>query len=148
MGYDVLLEKPIAPNLSPLDTVKSIKHQGGFVYIPHPFETVRSGLSERALNEIIDYIDIIEVYNGRAVVQNRGPQAVAWAKLHHKLRAASSDAHGVKGIGTAYTTIESIPQKATFLEILGKGCLISSRPPLVSLFSPKANRLRKKFRST
>ncbi len=82
----LFLQKPIAPNLSPLETVQSIKDQGGFVYIPHPFETVRSGLSERTLDQIVDYIDIIEVYNGRAVVQNRGPQAVAWAKVHQKLQ--------------------------------------------------------------
>lgn len=149
-GGDIIglfLQSPISPNLAPVETVKIIKQQGGFVYIPHPFEMVRSGLTEHTLDEIIEYVDIIEVYNGRAIFQNRGPQAVAWAKLHQKLRAASSDAHGLKGVGSAYTTTEHLPKKENFLEVLGKGHLISSRPPFVSLFSPKANRLRKRFRN-
>lgn len=143
----LFLKRPIQPNLPPLTTVQAIKEQGGIVYIPHPFEIVRRGLSAMTLEAIAEYIDVVEVYNGRAVFQNRGPQAVAWAKLHHKLPAASSDVHGYKGVGSAYTMLEDLPTTANCMKLLARGRLMTTRPPLLSLFAPKLNRLHKKLRS-
>src|SRR5664279_1477964 len=54
------LAHTVPAGLSPLETVAEIKSQGGLVYIPHPFETVRSGMSEKALQTIIDSVDILE----------------------------------------------------------------------------------------
>lgn len=141
----LFLSENIAPQLTPLATVQAIKAQGGVVYIPHPFETVRQGLSEATLDEIAEFVDVIEVHNGRAVFQNRGPRAAAWAKLHAKLWAASSDAHGVKGVGSTYTILEAIPTKHTILELLDKARPVAGRPPLISLLYPKLNRFRKRM---
>lgn len=142
----LFLHKPVQPNLSPLKTVQAIKGQGGIVYIPHPFETVRRGLSRQTLEEIAEYIDIVEVYNGRAVFQNRGPEAVAWARLYQLLPAASSDAHGIKGIGSAYTLVNTVPTRDSFMRLFRTGRLITTRPPLFSLLSPKFNRVRNRLR--
>src|SRR4051812_4619386 len=38
------LKEAVKAGLSPLETVKQIREQGGLVYVPHPFETVRKGL--------------------------------------------------------------------------------------------------------
>jgi predicted metal-dependent phosphoesterase TrpH len=105
--------KLIRPNQSALATAKAIHEQGGLVYVPHPFETVRSGLDETALNIIVNEVDIVEVHNGRALFQNRGPKAATWARLHGKAMAASSDAHGKKGLGTTYTLLSDAPSAAT-----------------------------------
>lgn len=137
------LTKAIPPNRSPLSTVQAIKAQGGIVYIPHPFETIRHGIAKSTLEEIIDHVDIIEAHNGRAFFQNKGPEAAAWATLHHRVRASSSDAHGVKGIGTAYTEIEEIPTKETLMKLMDKARLVTNRPPLRSLLYPKFHRLSK-----
>lgn len=67
----LFLKELVPAKLSPLETVQAIKKQGGLVYIPHPFETVRKGLQAKSLAAITDYIDIMEVYNGRAMLQNR-----------------------------------------------------------------------------
>ncbi len=141
----LFLTKPVIPGQTPLETVKSIKNQGGIVYIPHPFETVRSGLSEEALIAIADFIDVVEIHNGRAVFQNRGPKAATWARLNHKVAAASSDAHGIKGLGTTYTQISTIPTAKTLVKMLKKGRFTTNRPPLRTLLYPKINRLNKKF---
>jgi predicted metal-dependent phosphoesterase TrpH len=140
----LFLTKLIQPGLTPLETVEAIKSQNGLVYVPHPFETVRHGLSAQTLNEIADSVDIIEVHNGRAIFQNRGPQAAAWAKLHHRIRAASSDAHGRKGLGHAYTETQVSLNRNNFMDAVGRGRLITARPPLSTLLYPKLNRLRKK----
>ena len=142
----LFLKQKVEPGLSALQTVQAIKSQGGLVYIPHPFETVRKGITQSVIDSISDEIDIVEVYNGRAVFQNKGPQALTWARLHNKIGAASSDAHGLKGVGTTYSSVESVPAKESFLEVLKTARLTTKRPPLLSLFYPKYNRFRDKIK--
>lgn len=141
----LFLKDTIKPNQTAIQAAKEIKKQGGLVYIPHPFETVRKGLPEDILNSIIDLIDIVEVYNGRAVIQNKGPQASVWARVNQKVTAASSDAHGLKGVGTAYSVISKAPTASNLVQQLNLGHLNTKRPPLKTLLYPKAHRLKNRF---
>jgi hypothetical protein len=141
----LFLTQKINPGLNAKDTATAIKAQGGLVYIPHPFETVRKGISKVTLDSIANEVDIIEVHNGRAVFQNKGPQAITWARLHNVIGAASSDAHGFKGLGTTYTSIAKMPSRKTLITLLQKARLTTKRPPLLSLLYPKINRLRGKI---
>lgn len=141
------LTSRINPGMSAKDTVQAIKNQGGIVYIPHPFETIRSGIPQPVLDEIADSVDIVEGCNGRAMAQNFGPQATVWARQNNKAVAASSDAHGVKGLGHTYTELHSLPNKDTLVELLSTARLRHSRPPLYTLLYPKLNRLKNIFRS-
>lgn len=143
----LFLTETIKPNQRAETTAKQIKKQGGLVYIPHPFETVRKGLPQQLLDSIVDLIDIVEVYNGRALVQNKGPQASVWARVNNKVTAASSDAHGLKGVGTAYSVINKPPTAQNLISQLYLGHLNMQRPPLKTLLYPKANRLKQKFTS-
>lgn len=140
------LTKRIAPGLSPHETVKQIKDQGGLVYIPHPFETVRKGITPQALEEIADHIDLVEVCNGRAFLQNRGNQAVVWARMNSVTGAASSDAHGVKGLGRTYNDLSEMPTKETLQSLVEHGVLRTAHPSVRSLLYPKYHRLRKRVR--
>lgn len=142
----LFLEKPVLAGLTPLSTAQAIKEQGGLVYIPHPFETVRSGLTSAALDDIAELVDIVEVHNGRAWLQNRGPRAAAWAKLHRKLRAASSDAHGPRGLGSGITVVAEIPTRDNLMKLLGKAQLLTKPPHWRSLFYPKLHRLSRKLK--
>ena len=140
------LIEPIKPGLSPQETIKQIKAQGGLVYIPHPFETVRKGIHPQTLEEIHEHVDIIEVCNGRALMQNRGSQAVVWAKLNHVVGAASSDAHGSRGLGKTYSSVKNLPTQTTLVQELKGSALITDRPGVRALLYPKYHRLRKKVR--
>lgn len=137
------LKSRVEPGQTALATVKAIKKQGGLVYIPHPFETFRKGIQKDKLHEIADYVDIIEGCNGRAFAQNFGPQATAWARKHGKAVAASSDAHGSKGIGHTYTFTKQKPKKENLVDIIHESRLVHRRPPLQTLLYPKFNRFRK-----
>lgn len=139
------LTKRIKPGLSPLETVKRIKEQGGLVYVPHPFESVRKGLHPAALEELIDYVDIVEICNGRAFLQNRSSQTVIWAKLNHIIGAASSDAHGVRGLGKNYTRVKKLPAADDLVEVIAAGIPVTERPGVRSLLYPKYHRIRKKI---
>lgn len=140
------LSKNIPAGLNPYETVKLIKDQGGIVYIPHPFETVRHGLHPAALEKIQDMIDIIEVYNGRVFFQDRSEQAAVWAKLNQIIGAASSDAHGVKGLGSTYTQVPDAITQGNLLSLLSSGTPFARRPTMRSLMYPKYHRLRKKLK--
>jgi predicted metal-dependent phosphoesterase TrpH len=142
------LKQAIPAGLSALATVQAITKQGGLVYIPHPFETVRKGMTKEVLDTLADFVDIVEVHNGRAVFQNKGAEAAAWARLHNKVGAASSDAHGSKGIGSSFTTVSENPTQLNLVKNLVSAQLSTTRPPLVSLLYPKLNRLRGKLRKT
>lgn len=140
------LTEVVPPGLSAAETIKLIKNQGGIVYIPHPFETVRKGIHPAKLDELIDYIDIIEVCNGRAFLQNRSSQAVVWARLNHATPAASSDAHGVKGLGKTFTDLADMPTKDTLLSLLDAATLRTAKPHMRALLYPKYHRIRRKFK--
>ncbi len=133
----------VSPGLTPKETADEIKKQGGLVYIPHPFETVRSGITASSLDDIKGYVDIIEVHNGRAVFQNFSSKAIDWATKNGVAMAASSDAHGLKGIGATYSVLGGVPDVTNLVELLKNAKLVNSRPPLRTLLYPKANKLRK-----
>lgn len=138
------LTELVPPGLSPNETIERIKAQGGVVYIPHPFETVRKGIHPSVLEEIADSVDIVEVCNGRAFFQNRSEQAVVWTRLNNKASAASSDAHGHGGLGTTYTSLTEKPSITSLVELVQSGVRITERPSVRALLYPKLNRLRKK----
>lgn len=140
------LKELIKPGLSPLETVKQIRDQGGLVYIPHPFETIRKGLHPGVLEELIDYLDIIEICNGRAFLQNRSAQTVIWAKLNHITGAASSDAHGIRGLGKTFTQVHDLPTQADLVRILSRGIPVTDRPGLRSLLYPKYHKLMRRWK--
>lgn len=140
------LSTVIQPGLSPEETIRQIKAQNGLVYIPHPFETVRKGLHPQILDQLSDHIDIIEVCNGRAFLQNRGAQAVVWARLNKVARAASSDAHGLRGLGKTYTGFSQLPTQLTLVQDLISATPMTNRPSLRALLYPKYHRLRKKVK--
>lgn len=142
----LFLSQTIPGGLSLTEAIQRIRAQGGLVYLPHPFETVRKGVSKANLEKLVDQIDIVEVYNGRAVAQNKGPEATVWARLHQKPAAASSDAHGLKGTGTAYTLMAEIPSAQTLISLVERGHLSMERPPIHSLLYPKWHRLRSRLK--
>ncbi len=141
----LFLTEKVPENLSAKLTARKIKSQGGLVYIPHPFETVRSGVSQNTLLEILEYIDIIEIHNGRAVFQNKSLQALKFANKYNLARSASSDAHGKRGLVHTYTEVEQQPTLRNIVNQLQKPHLVFKKPPLSTLFYPKANRLKKRL---
>ncbi len=141
------LKEPVAPGMTPEKTIQAIREQDAIVYIPHPFETIRKGIHPATLELIQDEVDIMEVCNGRAFLQNRSQQALLWAKLNKVSCAASSDAHGVIGLGRTYTDLSEIPTRDTIISLLKNGTLQTKRPRVRGLLYPKYHKMRKKLTS-
>jgi len=140
------LTQTIPPMRSAAEAIRAIKKQGGLVYIPHPFETVRKGITPKILQRIAGDVDIIEVHNGRAIFQNFAKESLAWAKAHSVPGAASSDAHGIAGWGRTCSIIEEIPTRETLAGSLGFATLNRGFVGARGILYPKINRLRKRFR--
>jgi predicted metal-dependent phosphoesterase TrpH len=140
------LKQGIPADLSVEEAVKAVHDQDGLVYIPHPFETVRKGLSREVLEGIAEDVDIIEVHNGRALFQNRGALAKEWSARHDTPSASSSDAHGQHGWGKAYSLIADKPTVKTLPSLLKDADYIIGTVGMLGVLYPKFNRLRKKVR--
>jgi predicted metal-dependent phosphoesterase TrpH len=141
----LFLTEPIIAGKSVKEAARQVKKQGGLVYIPHPFEKVRRGLDSTSLESIIDLVDIVEVINGRALNQTHGPKAATWAITNKKASAASSDAHGLLGVGKTYSVVFEKPTKENLKSLLKQTNNVYKRPPVRTFFYPKINRLRKKI---
>ncbi|CAN5650636.1 PHP domain-containing protein [soil metagenome] len=141
----LFLQKPVLGGLGLKETIRIIKDQSGIVYIPHPFETIRKGLHPAELESVDGMIDIIEVCNGRAFFQNRSQQAVVWAKLNHVPGAASSDAHGIRGLGKTYTGLKKMPTRDSITELIKQPNLITEKPSMRSMMYPKYYTLKKRL---
>ncbi len=82
-----------------------IRAQGGIAVMAHPFERTRD--PERLLS-VIDELDGIEVWNGRA--NRKNPEANAMALALSRERGlpafAGSDAHIAREVGNGFVTVE------------------------------------------
>lgn len=138
------LTKRIEAGLSARETAEAIKAMRGLVYVPHPFETVRHGISKDTLDGIAELVDIVEVHNGRAIFQNRGKLAQKWAEENDKAMAASSDAHGWGGWGKTFSVVDEMPRQSTLVSLLKSASLERGTVGLRGALYPKTNRLRRR----
>ncbi len=141
----LFLHKKIPAGMSARDTAKAIHDQGGLVYIPHPFETLRKGMQLPVLEKIVKEIDIFEVFNGRGRWRGKAKEADVFAKKHNLIGAASSDAHGARGIGRTFSIIEKLPTKLTLKSLLQKGRVEKTYASLWTYLYPIMNIIKKKI---
>jgi predicted metal-dependent phosphoesterase TrpH len=126
----LFLKQCIPPGLTPEETVKEIRAQGGLVYIPHPYDKTRfrSVLDPESIDCIKSSIHIMECHNGRnsdcycTKVQN------AMCEKWGFLKAVGSDAHTFLEMGRNYLLMSSFSSPEEFLECLKEAkCIINRR---------------------
>jgi predicted metal-dependent phosphoesterase TrpH len=124
----LFLQETIRKGLTPEDTVRAIREQGGLVLVPHPFDRARrSPLREEALLRILNDVDVIEVFNARNVYAADNERALRFAEEHNKLKSAATDSHTPWEIGLAYTEMPAFETAAGFLVALGTGKVVGNR---------------------
>lgn len=142
----MFLKETIPGGLTPQETIKRIRAQGGLVNIPHPFETMRgSALKDWVINEIAGEIDLIEVLNSRSPFTANSEKARAFAEKHGIPGSAGSDAHTIYEIGNAYVEMPEFKDKDDFLKSLARGKIYGRKSSVfVHLFSTWA-RVKSQF---
>lgn len=126
----LFLKQALKPGLSALDTANRIKDQGGLVYVEHPYDMYRRHLSEEAIDEIADLIDIVEVFNSRSDTK-ANQRAQDLCDTLGVAAGAGSDSHTLRTIGSAYVEMEDFSNAADFLSKLRRAKIVSGRNRLL-----------------
>ena len=102
----LFLQETIPRGLSPVETAKRIKDQGGLVSLPHPFDRFRSEvITESGIEDVLPYADIVEVFNSRNSLDADNRAAHDFARRHNLLTSGVSDAHTTIELGRTYVTM-------------------------------------------
>lgn len=136
----LFLNEEVPTGLSPAETIRCIRDQDGLVYVPHPMDRMRgSALSLDALLDVVDDVDVIEVFNARVTVAADNRLADEFALSRGLLRGAGSDAHHPAEVGRAYVEMLPFATPQDFLYAI-RSALIRGRiaSPLVHLGSTYA----------
>jgi len=116
----LFLRERIPFGTSPADAARTIRAQGGIVYVPHPFDAMRRNLAEPALAALVatGLVDAIEVMNAKTSLQSLNRRAVDYAASHDLAAGAGSDAHVPHAVGAAYVEMPDFDGAQDFLEKL------------------------------
>lgn len=106
----LFLTHEIPGGLGVLDTISLIREQGGLVYLPHPFDSMRRATMAPAWVETVAAAaDVVEVANGRALTWEANRRALQLASRHATRLGAGSDAHYLGEVGRTYLELRSPP---------------------------------------
>jgi predicted metal-dependent phosphoesterase TrpH len=114
----LFLEEKIPKGLTMAETIREIRAQGGLVYVPHPFDRFHSVPDYEHLLEIVEEIDLLEVFNPRVALTSFNEEAVRFARKYRIVPAAGSDSHVAQGLGSVRQRIHDFDGPAEFLEAM------------------------------
>jgi predicted metal-dependent phosphoesterase TrpH len=132
----LFLTEEIPGGLSAEETISRIKHQGGLVGLPHPYDSMRFGLDEQAREALISQVDFVEALNSRIVFGVHNKHAEEFARRHDLPMSAASDAHSPREVGRSYVEMRPFDGPEEFLKSLRSGRLVGRlSSPLIHLIS-------------
>jgi predicted metal-dependent phosphoesterase TrpH len=114
----LFLEEKIPKGLTMAETIAAIREQGGLVYVPHPFDRFHSVPDYEHLLDIVEEIDLLEVFNPRVALTAFNLEAVRFAGKYRIVPAAGSDSHVAQGLGSVRQRIHDFDGPAEFLEAM------------------------------
>jgi predicted metal-dependent phosphoesterase TrpH len=114
----LFLEEKIPKGLTMAETIAEIRRQGGLVYVPHPFDRFHSVPDYEHLLDIVEEIDLLEVFNPRVALTSFNEEAVRFATKYRIVPAAGSDSHVAQGLGSVRQRIHDFDGPAEFLEAM------------------------------
>jgi predicted metal-dependent phosphoesterase TrpH len=114
----LFLEEKIPKGLSMAETIAEIRHQGGLVYVPHPFDRFHSVPDYEHLLDMVEEIDILEVFNPRVALTAFNEEAERFARKYRIVPGAGSDSHVAQGLGSVRVRIHDFDGPAEFLEAM------------------------------
>jgi len=142
----MFLKEHIPSGISIDEAISRIRAQGALVCLPHPFDMFRGiRLNNEKLEELVEQIDVIEVFNARSPFSRSSTKARAFARKYDIPGTAGSDAHSLNEIGNAYVEIPEFNGKDDFLQALRKGKISGHRSNPLVHFSSTWTSLKKRL---
>lgn len=123
----LFLQRQISPGLTARQTALEIKNQAGLVYLEHPYDQFRRHLSEAAIEDLADLIDIVEVFNARSD-EKTNRRAAELCQILGAAPGAGSDAHSLGELGSVYVEMEDFVGSQNFLANLRTARIVKGRP--------------------
>jgi predicted metal-dependent phosphoesterase TrpH len=115
----LFLQDEIPQGLSADETLDEIRDQGAVSIVPHPFCSFRSSvIRPDVLDRIVDRIDIVEGFNGRAASEEDNLCARRYAVLHKKPVSAGSDAHTPQELGQTFIEMQPFSSPREFIRAI------------------------------
>jgi predicted metal-dependent phosphoesterase TrpH len=114
----LFLKEKIPKGLTMAETIAEIRRQGGLVYVPHPFDRFHSVPDYEHLLDIVEEVDLLEVFNPRVALTSFNEEAVRFARKYRIVPAAGSDSHVAQGLGSVRQRIHDFDGPAEFLEAM------------------------------
>jgi predicted metal-dependent phosphoesterase TrpH/glycosyltransferase involved in cell wall biosynthesis len=120
----LFITEKIAKGLTMAETIAEIKRQGGLVYVPHPFDRLHSVPDYEHLDDIVEDIDILEVFNPRIALPAFNEEAVRFAAKYRMVGGAGSDSHVAEGLGAVRIRMRDFDGPEEFLESLREADIV------------------------
>ena len=143
----LFLEERVPPRLTPIETAKRVKDQGGLVGVPHPFDRIRpTAMGLRALEQVLPWVDFLEGYNAHTFLSVDNRRGYEFASTHSLPVVASSDSHSALELGRTYTEVPAEELDGTpegLMRAIRSGACVGRRPNPLLLLAPVYAKLRK-----
>ncbi len=114
----LFLEEKIPRGMTMAATIAAIREQGGLVYVPHPFDRFHSVPDYEHLLDIVEEIDVLEVFNPRVALTAFNEEAERFARKYRIVPGAGSDSHVAQGLGSVRVRIHDFNGPEEFLEAM------------------------------
>ena len=127
----LFLEEKIPRGMTMAETIAAIRAQGGLVYVPHPFDRFHSVPDYANLLDVLDEVDILEVFNPRVALSAFNEEAVRFARKYRIVPGAGSDSHVAQGLGSVRIRARDFDGPAEFLEAMRDADIVRKHKNLV-----------------
>jgi predicted metal-dependent phosphoesterase TrpH len=114
----LFLEEKIPKGMTMAETIAAIRAQGGLVYVPHPFDRFHSVPDYEHLLDMVEEIDVLEVFNPRVALTAFNEEAERFARKYRIVPGAGSDSHVAQGLGSVRVRIHDFDGPEEFLEAM------------------------------
>jgi hypothetical protein len=127
----LFLEEKIPKGMTMQNTIAEIRRQGGLVYVPHPFDRLHSVPDYEHLLDIVEEIDILEVFNPRVALTAFNEEAERFAAKYRIVPGAGSDSHVAQGLGSVMTRVCDFEGPEEFLEAMRDADIVRKHKNLI-----------------
>jgi predicted metal-dependent phosphoesterase TrpH/glycosyltransferase involved in cell wall biosynthesis len=127
----LFVKERIERGMTMAETIAEIRRQGGLVYVPHPFDRLHSVPDYEYLLEIVEEIDILEVFNPRVALTAFNEEAARFAGKYRIVPGAGSDSHVAQGLGSVMIRVHDFDGPEEFLEAMRDADIIRKQRNLI-----------------
>ena len=127
----LFLQEKIERGMTLAETIAEIRRQGGLVYVPHPFDRMHTVPDYSDLLEVVEDIDLIEVFNAKVAYAGFNEEAARFAAKYRIVAGAGSDSHVAQALGSVRIRMRDFDGPQEFLESLRDADIVRNRKSLL-----------------